>query len=362
MLGKLGKLFRVRPKNFLGVDIGSSSIRLVEISKKRELYNLDNYGEMGLEHFNRKPFRSFKKNGIKLSKKDIAKNIIKIIREAEISTKNVCFSIPDFGSFFTSITLPIMDKDEIPQAVKYQARPYIPLPLEDITLDWSIIEGKPSETELKILVVAIPNDVVNHYREVASFASLNLKFLEPEVFSLARSITRTGEQKGVVGLIDMGSTSTTCSVLENNVVKMSHSFSIAGNELTEVISRSLNIDRAEAEKVKRREGLLPDDELKIPKGSRNLLLPLIGSILEETKKAFRSFYVQEGKEVEKVIISGGLSMMPGLKEFLTVELERPVILADPFLGIQAPPTLTKTLKNIGPYYGVAIGLALKGLE
>ena len=362
MLWKFKELFRIGSRKFLGVDIGASSVRLVEISRKGESFGLNNYGEMGLENFNSKPFRSFKKNGVNLSKKEIAKNILKIVREAEIITKDVCFSIPDFGSFFTSITLPIMDKDEIPQAVRYQVRPYVPLSLDDVTLDWSVIEGRPSETELKILVVAIPNDVINHYRRVAEFAGLNLKFLEPEVFSLARSVVRTERNKKVIGLIDMGATSTTCSVLENDIVKISHSFNIAGNELTETIARSLSVDYAEAEGIKRREGLLPSDELKNPKGSRELLLPLIGSILDETKKAFRSFYVQEGKEIEKVMIAGGLSLMPGLKEFLSVELKKPVIIIDPFLNIQASPVLTNTLKNIGPYYGVAIGLALKGLE
>ena len=92
------------------------------------------------------------------------------------------------------------------------------------------------------------------------------------------------------------------------------------------------------------------------------MLPLVGSILEETKKAFRSFYVQEGKEIEKIVIAGGLSLMPGLKEFLSVELKKPVVIADPFLDIQASSILTSTLKGIGPYYGIAVGLALKGLE
>ena len=362
MLGKFGKLFRVGSKKFLGVDIGASSIRLVEISRKGELYGLNNYGEIGLEHFNGKPFRSFKENSINLSKKEIAKNIAKIVSEAEVNTKDVCFSIPDFGSFFTNITLPIMDEDEIPQAIKYQARPYIPLSLEDVTLDWSIVEGKLSKTELKVLVVAIPNDVINHYREVAELAMLNLKFLEPEVFSLARALMRTEKDKKVTGLIDIGATSTTCSVLENKIVKTSHSFNIAGNELTEIIANSLNIGYAEAEEIKRKQGLLPSDELKNSRGARNLLLPLIGSILEETKKAFRNFYVQEGKEVEKIIIAGGLSLMPGLREFLTVELKKPVVIADPFLNIQASPVLTDTLKDMGPYYGIAVGLALKGLE
>jgi len=92
------------------------------------------------------------------------------------------------------------------------------------------------------------------------------------------------------------------------------------------------------------------------------LIPLVGSILDETKKAFRDFYTREGKEVQEVLLSGGLALMPGLKEFFSVELKKPIILSDPFFGIEAPAMLSNTLKEIGPYYGVAIGLALKGLE
>lgn len=362
MFEKFSKIFRSRSKKFLGVDIGASSIRLVEIGRKGESIILNNYGEMGLEHFDSKPFRSFKKNTVNLSKKEIAKNIARVVKEAEIETKNVCFSIPDFGSFFTSIKLPIMDEEEIAQAVKYQVRPYIPLSLEDVTLDWSIVKGEPAKTDLKVLVVAIPNDIINHYKGVAELSGLNLKFLEPEVFSLARSVVRSEKENKIIGLIDIGATSTNCSVIENKIIKTSYSFNIAGNDLTEIIYRSLNIDYSEAEKIKRKEGLLPKDELENGRGVRGLMLPLIGSILEETKKVFRNFYVQEGKEVEKIIIAGGLSLMPGLKEFLAVELKKPVVVADPFLNIQASSILTNTLKSMGPYYGIAVGLALKGLE
>jgi len=364
MLEKLSQLFKIRPKNFLGVDIGDSSVRIVELSRRGQGFRLENYGEMKwTKEESKEPLRSLnKRSALKLPNKAIAQNINVIVKEADIKTRDACFSIPDFGTFFTNIDLPIMEEDEIEQAVKYQVRPYIPLPLKDVTLDWSIIEGEPSKTKLKVLVVAIPNTVITSYKEIAQFTDLNLKLLEPEIFPLARAAIKNGEEKKITALIDMGATSTTCSVLENKTVKVSHSFNIAGNELTNLIARSLNIDYNKAEELKVKEGLLPSSEVKDSKNIRKLLSPLVDSMIGEIKKAFRSFYLQEGKEVERVILSGGLSVMPGLKEIFAVELKKPVTIIDPFSGIETHGALINILKEKGPYYGVAIGLALKGLE
>lgn len=360
ILGKFGQFFKIKPKRFLGIDIGASFIRIVEISRKGQKYFLENYGQLELDPLNGKPYKTFEKNVLNLSSSKVAVNINNIIKEAEIKSREACISIPDFGSFFTNINLPAMDEEEISQAVKYQVRPYIPLSLEDVTLDWSITEGKPPKTPIKVLVVAIPNDIIDHYTKIADYTDLNIKFLEPEVFSLARALTRI-EKKGVIGLIDMGAISTTCSVLDQGMVKLSFSFNVAGNELTEVIASALNISYNEAEKIKRSQGVLPDDQNQ-SNNIRKLLIPLIGSILDESKKAFRAFYSQEGKEVEKIILSGGLSFMPGLKELFAIEFNKQIIMADPFFGIEFPPAVKNILKEIGPYYGVAVGLALKGLE
>jgi len=361
MFEKFSNIFRFGPKEFLGIDIGSSFIRMVELGKKGKNLNLNNYGEIGLVSVD-KPFRVVKDDSISFSNKEIAKGIKSVMKEAEMTAKHVGFSIPDFGSFFTRIELPAMDKDEIPEAVKYQVRPYVPLPLEDVTLDWFIVQGAVGETVLKILVVAIPNEIVAQYEEIAQLIDLKLKFLEPEVFALSRSSAQRLKDKEVIGVVDIGARSTTCSVLDKGTLKVSHSFNMAGDELTRLIAGSLNIDYGKAEAIKRQYGLLPDEKQQGSKNIRKLLMPLAGSILDEIKKAFRNYYLQEGKEVEKIVLSGGVSLMPGLKEFFSVEIKKPVVLADPFLGIASPPILKDTLKQLSPYYGVSVGLALKGLE
>ncbi len=366
MLDKISNLFKFRPKKFLGIDIGTSFIRIVELSRKGQVYKLENYGGSEASSFKKRPFRIFQKNTLSLSDKEIAKSIQVISEEAGVQTEEVNFSIPDFCTFFTSFKLPAMAEDEIPQAVQYEIRPYVPLSLDEVTLDWSIIEGESPDTPLKVLVVAIPNDIISQYREIAHLANLNLRILESEVFALTRASIKpphqkfgsggeNGKEKKVIGLIDIGARSTTCSIIEEGVLKISHSFNTAGNQLTEAIARSLNIDYNKAEEIKKKHGLIGGNVRKI-------LIPLIDLILEEIKKAFRNFYLKEGKEVEKIVLAGGLVPMPGLKEYFSTELKKELDIADPFSNIACPAILTNTLKEIGPDYAIATGLAMKGLE
>lgn len=364
MLENFCNVFSFGTKKFLGIDIGTSSIRVVELIKKRNVISLNNYAEVKSSSFVKKPFRVFTKNSIALSNTELGEAIKTIMAEAEMETRRANLGIPDFCSFFTSFQIPVMSREEIPQAVQYEVRPYIPLPLLEVTLDWIIMEGEPSKTPLKILVVAIPNDVVMQYKEIARIAGLELKSLESEVFALARAVSRSlkggSDEKKAIGLIDIGARSTTCSILEKGILKYSYTFGIGGNELTEVVAKSFNIDYNEGEDIKIEAGLLPNGDVK--KDVRKVLAPLVDSILEEIKEVFRNFYRQEGKEVEKIALAGGMGKMAGLKEYFAESLKKEIIIANPFLNINYPLMLKNTLGEISPLYTIAVGLALNGLE
>ena len=367
-------IFRSRPKKFLGIDIGTLYIKIVELKREGKKIVLENYGELGISYPEERLFRAFQKDTLLLSNQDIAKVIQSICQEAKIQTKEVNFSIPDFSSFFTTFKLPAMDREEINEAIKYEVRPYVPLPLSEITLDWLITEGEIGKTPLKILVVAIPNDLINQYQEIARILKLDLKSLEPEVFSMVRSLkpligneNLASADKGgkkIVTLVDIGARSTTYSILEQGILKISHSFNVGSNELTETLAKSLNIDYNKAEELKRKQGLVL--EKSGFEGSqqdvREILLPFIDTIINEAKKIFRNFYQNEGKEIDRIILAGGLALLPGLKEYFATELVKEVIIANPFLNVSYPPILEETLKECGPSYVAAVGLALKGFE
>jgi len=363
MIEGLRDIFSFRTKKFLGIDIGTSSIRIIELAKKKDSAQLSNYAEVQSSSFVKKPFRIFTKNSVSLSNNQLGEAIRLILDEAGIEAKEANLGIPDFSSFFTSFQIPVMSREEIPQAVQYEVRPYIPLPLLEVTLDWIIMEGEPSKTPLRILVVAIPNDVIVQYKEIARIAGLELKSLESEVFALARSaawsLRGSGDEQKVIGLVDIGARSTTCSILEKGILKYSYTFGMGGNELTEVVAKSFNIDYNEGEKIKTAHGMLANGDTK--RDVRKVLVPLVDSVLEEIKEVFRNYYRQEGKEAEKVILAGGMANMAGLKEYFAQSLNKEILVANPFANISYPPMLKKTLESIGPLYTIATGLALNGI-
>jgi len=354
------------PKKSLGIDIGTSSIKMVELGSWGERRKLENYGEIASEALYEKPFRTFEKSTLLLSSRDISRAILAVMEETKIKTRQATFSIPDFSSFFTNFELPPMTREELPQAVTYEARRHIPLPLGEVTIDWEVVEGRVSDEKkekLKILLVAVPNEVINQYREIANFSNLELFALEAEVFGLLRSLIPKDEKR-VIALVDIGAQSTTCSIIDKRVLKKSHSFDASGNQLTEQVAKSLSVDYKTAKELKEKYGLeavlLP--EYTQARSVREILLPLIDLILKEISTISKDFYQIEGKEVEKFIIAGGTSLIPGLREYFQDYLKKEVEIANPFSKIFYPPILEKEIKKMGPAYAIAVGMALRGLE
>ncbi|MDD2913277.1 MAG: type IV pilus assembly protein PilM [Candidatus Paceibacterota bacterium] len=352
-MGLFRKIFKIKPKKFLGIDMGTSSLRVVELGRRGKKIWLENYGEAPLEIPD-----SFSEAGEKFlaPEKETADILVKICKAAKINTKDASIAVPDFFSFYVAFNLPTMARDEIIQAVEYEVRPHIPLPLSEITLDWMITEGEPSKTPLKILVVAVPNNIIHYYREIANLAGLRLKTIEPEVFGLTRALIGQEDEKEIIGLIDFGAKSTTCNIVEKGVLKMSHSFRIGGTEFTNTLVRSLNIGYNEAEKAKREEGIRKDGKTK------ELLLPVVDSALEEIKKVFRDYFKKEGKKVEKIIIFGSSALLPGLAEYLKSQLGKEIENADPFKNISFPSSLGNLSQKRKMSLAIPIGVAIKELR
>ncbi|MFA4998885.1 MAG: type IV pilus assembly protein PilM [Candidatus Paceibacterota bacterium] len=360
-------LLKLIPKKFLGIDIGTSSIKIVEISRWGERKKLENYGEVSADILYEKPFRTFEKSTLTLSSQDVSKAIKGVLEEIKTKTKQCIISIPDFSSFFTNFELPPMTKEEFDQAIRYEARQHIPLPLGEVTLDWQILKGEVSDSQkskLKILLVAVPNEIINQYKEIATLSQLELVALEAEVFGLSRSLIGE-DDKGVISIIDIGAQSTTCSIIDKKVLKTSHSFDIGGNELTDRISKALSVDHKIASDFKKKYGISTREGLglTIQQNIKDILLPLIDIIIREVDKIFINFQQTEGKEVQKIIIAGGTALAPGLKEYFQDYFKKAEVqIANPFSDIFCPPILENTLKEMGPAYSIAVGMALRGLE
>ncbi len=350
----------------MGIDIGTYSIRVVEINKKDDVFTLENYGEVKTSQIFKTPAAANMQNGSLITNQEVALIVTTILREAGMTTKYANFSVPDFSSFYTSFELPPMTKDELSKVVKYEARSYIPLPLSEVTLDWVLINKKDDKgvlsgkekSPVKVLVVAISNQIVNNYKEIAAISKLDIKNLEAEAFALARACARGIEEP--VCLVDIGARSTTVNILENGLLKMSHSINVSGNEFTQILSKSLRIDYERADELKKRVGLM--SATKVEEDVKDTLLPLVDSILLEVRRADDNYYNTEGQRIKKVVLAGGSALMPGLKEYVAYELKKEVQVANPFASIAHEAVLGESLTEMGPSFAIAVGLCLKGLE
>lgn len=352
-------LFRLfLPKKILGVDIGTSSIKIVELSRWGGGRTLENYGEIRSATLFKEPFKTSVKGSYLLSADFISRTIRAILDEAKIKTKSAIFSIPDFSSFFVSFDLPPMTEKEIPEAVRLNAPQYIPLPISEITLDWRVISGVPGDkkSNLKILAVAVSRQVVQEYQRIASMAGLELYALEAEALAITRSLAK--DDKKLICIIDIGAQSTTINIVDGGVLKKSFSFDFAsGNQLTYAIASSSDRGYTEAEEIKQKQGLLSREE-----SINETLYLLVDPLLTEIKKISSEFYQVEGKEIEEFYLTGGTANLPGLKDYCAEVLKKKVEIPNCFADFLYPPILTEALAEMGPRFSVAVGVSLQGLK
>jgi type IV pilus assembly protein PilM len=345
------------PKRMVGIDIGTASVKVVEVSRWGQGKALENYGEIRSASLYKDSFRSPEKKSYLLSDYFISRAVRAVLDEARIKTKAVIFSIPDFSTFCTSFDLPPMSASELDGAVYYNAAQYIPLPITEATLDWKLIGGTPGDKQssLKIFLVAIPNQIIQDYKNIAQLAGLELYAVEAEAMGLVRSVVR--ENKKCVCVVDIGVQSTTINIVDRKNLKKSYSFDFAGSQLTYSIASSLGLGHVEAEELKNREGLTSTKE----EISKTLYL-LIDPLLIEVKKILSDYYIQEGKEIDEIYLTGGTAGLPGLREYFAEVLKKKVEIPNCFSEILYPPILSKSLEKMAPSFSVATGVALGGLE
>ncbi len=342
-------------KKYLGIDIGTSFVRMVELSRKGGNVVLENYAEMSVRHLSETALTDKKEKVLSFSSTEIASVISSILKEAEIKTKRAYFAIPDFVSFFTSFAIPSMKEDEIDEAVQFHSRQHIPISLSEVVLDWSVLEQDPrkEEKDIEIALMVVSKDVVDQLGDIAKMCSLDLIALEGESFGLSRALTK--KDSGVVAIVDMGSKSSTITVTDNGTLKTTHSLDIAENTIIKQVASSMHMDYTVAVRELAKYGFKKSNIEK----SVDFIME---SFFSEIKNIFRGFQQEREKKIEKIIFVGGVSTLPGFMEYVSNFMEVTIEQANCFKDISYPPELKNTIKEIGPLYAVATGMALRGIE
>lgn len=336
----------------LGVDIGTSSIKVIQLKKEKERAVLETYGELAVGPYNKLKIGQ----ATKVSPETTVQALKDILKEANVKARTAVVSIPLASSFITVLSLPVSPEDNISEIVKTEARRYVPVPISEVVLDWQIIPSEKEDKLTRILLVAIHKDIIDIYRDIISKAGLDAEMYEIECFSMIRSCF--GKESSPVAVMDFGASTTKIAIVDYGIMKESHSIGHGSQELTLALASSLSIDFNRAEEMKREIGL---SDLPEHKEVVSIFEPVLEYIMSEVNRFIKDFQRKNNRSVSKLILSGGGSLLKGLIDFSVKKFTMEVELADPFAKVEYPVFLSSALKRSGVNFSIATGLALREL-
>lgn len=339
--------------SFIGIDIGSEAAKVVQLRKENERAILETYGELKTVNYFK---RAAGAGGgfLRFLDQDIAEMLGDLLVESNVTSKQAVLSIPSVSSFITAIELPLMNREEVKAAIPFEAKRYVPIPMAEVSMDWEIIEEDEAVKKMKVLLVVVPNEVINKYKRIAELVDLDIKAVEIESFSLVRSLI--GRDMGVTAILNFGAQSTTVVIADNRIIRYSGNIGRGSREISMVLARSLAIDEARAETLKREVGIsIKPEEKEIA----NIIMPVVDTLMADVERAIAVYNRSNIRKVERVVISGGGASMAGLIDYVSKTIGLETVLANPFVLTVYPAFMQPILKDIGPGFGVAVGLALR---
>ena len=342
----------------LGVDIGASSLKIVQVAQRNERSTLETYGELSIGAYEGKEVGKV----LAVPEERITAMLKDLVKEAEAHATRVAIAIPLRYSFVTTIQLPELAPNEFDSAVKFEARKYVPLPIDDVVLDFERIAISEEERaglagKVPVLIAASQKEVRDRYSRVLKSGGFSEEQMEIEVFSTTRSVI--GRERSTTMILDIGAATSKCIIAEHGSVRSAYGVDKGGQQLTLTLSQSMSVDFASAEKVKREHGIrdLPENHEQ-----REALLPVLDGIFEEGER-MRTFWRRKtNRPVERIIVTGGGSLLPGIVEHASEYYGTPVYLGNPFSMLEYPTVMEGVAKDIGPVFSVAVGAALKGVR
>lgn len=345
--------------NPFGLDISERTIKIIQLTKQKAGYFPSALARVDIPN-------NLINNHVITNEEKLAALVSKAVNAARHLTSNyVVVNVPEAKSFVRIVTMPKMDVTEIDNALPWELEQDIPVPIEQVYMDWQIVEE--TEDKMKVLAVAAPRDYIDAMISVLKMAKLKPIAFELESKSTARAAVGVEDKSQSILLVDMSSTATSFAVVSKEVLEYTSSIPTGGNAITEGIAQALGLQPKEAEKIKLENGLLADSK----KGNvRQNIIPILDSIIDEIRNVIKyhedhSLFKQP---ITKVILCGGGAKLHGIDEYVTARLNvgvgksvGHVLLCDPWTNVAAPDSRANFPDpQESQEYTTAVGLALRG--
>lgn len=348
-----------RGKNLLGLNIGSSSVKIAELKETKKGFQLLNYGKMPL------PPEAIV-DGALMNGTVIVDAITELVNQKKVKLKEVATSISGHSVIIKKISLPVMSEDELEESIQWEAEQYIPFDINDVNIDVQILSDKKDDSgQMDVLLVAAKRDMINDYTQVITEAGLNPCVVDVDAFALQNMFEVNYEvvPGETVVLCDIGASIININVLRNGVTAFTRDISIGGNQYTEEIQKQINVSYEEAEALKIGGDLSgSDSEAVVPQEVEGIISSVSANLANDIQRSL-DFYSATSTEdqISKIYLCGGSAKVPGLTKVIEEKVGIPVEILNPFRNVEFNEKVFDSayIRQEGPSAAVAIGLALR---
>ncbi len=341
-----------KEEGFVALDIGSSSVKMVEASGEKSGYRLVNMGILPL------PSTAVQNNMV-VDKDVVVKTIRNLIQANGVKANKVISAVPGRAVIIKKIQLPAQGEEELEANVEFEAQNVIPETLENVNLDYQVLDLVDDGNKMDVLLVAVKKEIINSYTQVIQEAGLTPVIMDVDYFAMENMYEINYEVKpdAAVGLIHIGARYTSINVLKNGLSSFTGDLQVGGEAFTEAIKDALQISHEQAETFKVT-GLL---EGKKYSDLESVLKPTCESLAEEIGRTLSLYGAMTAEEgIDSIFLSGGGAKGPGLCALLGERLKVPVQLSEPFRGFNVAKNIDKDyLEESALLLAVGAGLSIR---
>ena len=347
-------LLMQKSNNVIGLDIGTSSIKLIEIEESKGGYRLKNFGISTLP-------KDAIVNGSIVNHDAVVGSIQQILSNLKIKTKDVVASISGHPVIIKKITMPLATDEELEESIKFEAEQYIPFDLDEVNIDFQVLTVEEEKADqMNVMLVAAKKVMISDYTKVLSDAGLTPVILDIDVFALenAFEINYPLDDEQNAALIDVGASTININVIKGGLSTFTRDVFLGGNQITEDIQKQFGISFDEAETLKTSGDVNRDDF-----GGKEIVKQVCDNIASEIQKSLDFYSSTTYESVNKIYLSGGCAKIPFMKDIIEEKLNVSTEIIDCIRTVKYDENVFDPdyIKDISPLASVGIGLALRRL-
>lgn len=344
-----------KPKEVVGLDIGSSLIKAVQLKEGPKGLHLEKFGVIPLAP-------EIIVDGTIIDASRVIEAISTLFKEHKIKAKNVAISVSGHASVIIKrVTIPEMTEEELSESIRWEAEQYVPFSIDEVELDFQILSpSKSGSGQMEVLLVAVKKDKINDYVSVTTEAGLSPVVVDVDAFAVGNmyELNYETERGKNIALVNIGASTMNMNIVKDGISLFTRDSSMGGNQFTEALQKEFGLSYEDAEKAKKGEDIPGVSSQKVASIIENLSRD-IASEVSRSFDFFKSTMVGEG--VEKVILTGGCAKLKGLANILSESLRNVVIVANPFKNINIDQNVFDIgyIHEFAPLSAVAVGLAMR---